>query len=77
MDAGQKGVCNMTYESKDRQWFALDAGAGLVYALGDCGDFDAAEQVAADLDIQAVWIADADTARQWMTAIAERFEEIV
>ena len=35
-------------------------------------DFDAAEQVAQDLDIQAVWIADADTARQWMHCIAER-----
>ena len=62
----------MTYESKDRQWFALDAVSGLVYALGDCGDFEAAEQVALDLDLQAIWIADADTARQWMRCIEER-----
>jgi len=66
----------MSYESINRQWFALDAGAGLVYALGDCGDFEAAEQTARDLDIQAVWIADADTARQWARAIADRFAEL-
>ena len=66
----------MSFESKDRQWFALDAGAGLVYALGDCGDFEAAEKAAQDLDIQAVWIADADTARQWARAINERFADL-
>lgn len=66
----------MSFESKDRQWFALDAGAGLVYALGDCGDFEAAENVAQDLDIDAVWIADADTARQWARAINERFADL-
>ena len=52
-----------------------DAREGLVYALGDCGDFEAAEEVAFDIDIQPVWIADADTARQWMRSIAARFEE--
>lgn len=64
----------MTYESKDRQWFALDGLTGSVYALGDCGDFEAAEQVALDIDIQAVWIADADTARQWMRCIEDRLK---
>lgn len=66
----------MTFENKDRQWFALDAETGLVYALGDCGDFEAAEEVALDIDIQPVWIADAETARQWMRSIAARFEEV-
>lgn len=61
----------MKYESNKKQWFALDSGAGLVYALGECIDFDAAEKVALDLGIDAVWIADTDTARQWVQAIYE------
>lgn len=66
------------YESENTHngspWFALDAGAGLVYSLGDCEDFEAAEQVAEEKGIQAVWIADADTARQWMRCIQERLD---
>ena len=58
----------MTYESKDRQWFALSS-SGNLWALGDCGDFDAAEEIANDLEIDAVWIADAETAMQWMNTV--------
>jgi hypothetical protein len=48
----------------------------LIYALGDCDDFDAAEQVANDMGLVALWIADADTARQWMRTIEDRFEGV-
>ena len=47
MCAAMKGN-NMTYESKDRQWFALSC-LGNLHPLGDCGDFDAAEEIANDL----------------------------
>jgi len=66
----------MTYESKDRQWFALSS-SGNLWALGDCGDFDAAEEIANDLEIDVVWIADTDTAMQWMNTIKTTMDRIV
>ena len=65
----------MTYESKDRQWFALSS-SGNLWALGDCGDFDAAEEIANDQEIDVVWIADADTATQWGQTIQNKLAEI-
>lgn len=50
------------------RYFAL-ADDGMVYDLCDCGDFDAAEESAADLDINAVWIADEETALQWANRV--------
>jgi hypothetical protein len=49
--------------------FAL-ADDGYVYDLCDCGDFEAAEESATDLGIHAIWIADEDTAIQWMDLIS-------
>lgn len=65
----------MTYESKDRQWFAL-ASSGNLFALGDCGDFTAAEEIANDIGLDVIWIADADTATQWMNTIKTTMERI-
>ncbi len=65
----------MTYESKDRQWFALSS-SGNLWALGDCGEFDAAEEIANDQEIDVVWIADADTATQWSQTIQNKLAEI-
>ena len=45
-------------------YFAL-ADDGLMYNLCDCGDFDAAEESATDLGINAIWLADEQAARQW------------
>jgi hypothetical protein len=63
-------------EAKERQWFAL-GWDGNVYALGDCGDYEAADEVAKDTGIDAVWLACYETATQWRDAIAKqlgRFE---
>lgn len=60
----------MTYESKERQWFALSS-SGYLWALGDCGDYDAAEEIANDLEIDVLWIADYETAKQWHGTIAK------
>lgn len=49
-------------------WFAL-ASDGELYCLCDCGDMDAAEESAADLGIEAVWIADEAAARQWQARL--------
>lgn len=55
-------------------WFAL-ADDGLMYCLCDCVDFDAAEESAADIGINAVWIADEETARQWHARLAQNLPE--
>ena len=55
----------MTYESKDRFWYAIGTD-GYLYCLGDCGDFDAADEVAKDtLSCGVVWIIDKHFANQW------------
>lgn len=52
----------------ERPWFAL-ADDGQIYALGDHGDFDAAEETAASIAINAIWIADRETAEQWLSRL--------
>lgn len=45
-------------------WFALDE-VGYLWCLGDCGDFEAAEQSAEDMCVNAIWIIDEKQAREW------------
>ena len=51
-------------EDETNVWFAL-ADDGQMYCLCDCGDIAAAEESAKDLGINAIWLADEATARQW------------
>ena len=54
------------------KYFAL-APDGRIYDLCDCGDIEAAEESAADVlpdGESAVWLADAETARDWADRIA-------
>ena len=61
----------MTYENKDRFWYAL-GNDGNMYCLGDCGDFEVAEEIAEDtIDCGVVWIADKNTANQWLNVLGE------
>lgn len=50
-------------------WFAL-ATDGDMHYLGHCGDFEAAEASADDLGIDAIWIIDAEQARQWLACLS-------
>ena len=64
------------YFSK-RAWFALGSD-GFIYKLGDCGDFEAADEVANDIlpeGADALWILDADTAYHWMCALGGGLSE--
>ena len=64
----------MTYETKERQWFALSS-SGNLWALCDCGDYDAAEEIANDLEIDVIWLADYETAKQWHDIITATQEK--
>jgi hypothetical protein len=62
------------HESADRQYFALDV-EGVLTALGDCGDYEAADEIASDLGINALWLINADIAKQWVETINKQIEE--
>ncbi|MFZ9080549.1 MAG: hypothetical protein ACO23H_18595 [Alphaproteobacteria bacterium] len=50
------------------QYFALQSN-GELFALGDHGDFEAADQTSLDQHLEVVWIADSQTAQQWLAII--------
>ena len=64
---------SISYEEWNRQWFALCTD-GLLVALGDHGDYEAAEFTSRDLGLDVIWIRnvwliDADQAGQWQATI--------
>ena len=42
----------------------------------DCGDIEAADQIASDLEIDAIWLADYETAKQWQETITNKLAAI-
>jgi len=44
--------------------------------IGDCGDFEAAEEIANDLGLDAIWIADAETVKQWADTIRTTMDKV-
>lgn len=59
------------HESPDRQWFALH-GDSTMTALGDCGDFEAADEIAQDLGLDPMWLIDPEMAKQWVDTFKTR-----
>ena len=57
-------------ECPTRQWFCLNFEDGLLYRLGDCGDYEAADEIAEDLGLNSVWLINGPTAQLWSNAIA-------
>ena len=55
------------------QYVAL-ADDGIIWNLCDCGDFDAAEESAYDMGINAMWIADEPTWRAWIKQLKRHAE---
>ena len=51
------------HESIDRQWFALLDDSTIV-ALGDCGDYEAAEEIAQDMGLDPMWLIDPQMSEQ-------------
>lgn len=43
---------------------------GLIWKLGNHGDIKAADDAAASLGLNAIWIIDEETADQWRAALA-------
>ena len=51
------------YESAERQWFALTESG--VVPLGDCGDYEAADEIAKDLELEAIRLIHPLEAQKW------------
>ena len=59
----------MAGESADRQWFSLEFNSSLM-AIGDCGDHETANEIAADLGYATMWLIDPETAQDWADQLA-------
>ena len=63
----------MPGESPARQWFCLSMeGHGGLIPLGDCGDFEAADEIATDLGEPMTWLVSPENAQQWANVLASR-----
>ena len=58
------------YESTERQWFALTESG--VVPLGDCGDYEAAEEIAEDLGLEVIWLIHPLEAQHWANVFASK-----
>ena len=59
------------HESIDRQWFAL-LNDSTIIALGDCGDYEAADEIAQDMGFEPVWLIDPQMAKEWLNVFSNR-----
>ena len=57
------------------KYFAINESDSLLYDLCDCGDFDAAEESAADLGVKPVWIITEEQAIQWQGLLNRSLSE--
>ena len=55
-------------------YFALN-NDGLIYNLGDHGDWEAANESSEDLMLEPIWLVDEFEAQNWATFIQEQIKE--
>ena len=63
---------NADFQDDHGLWFALNED-GLLYNLGDHGDYDAAMDTADSLGLDAVWLFDEQDARYLVNFIQDEF----
>jgi hypothetical protein len=56
------------------KYFAL-TGLGNIVSIGECKDFDEADQKASELGYDASWLGDAETFKRWEKHMAQVKEE--
>jgi hypothetical protein len=56
-------------------YFCL-ASDGLIYNLGDHGDYEAADATAESLGLEVIWMFGEDTARNWMDTLSRHLQEL-
>ena len=58
------------YESAERQWFAFTESG--VIPLGDCGDYEAADEIAKDLALEAIRLIHPLEAQKWADVFSSK-----
>ena len=59
------------HESSSRQWFALHDDCTIT-ALGDCGDYEAADEIAQDLGLDPMWLISPQMAKECVNTFKSR-----
>jgi hypothetical protein len=65
----------MLNDTQDHGLYFCLAADGFLHALGDHGDFEAAEDTALCQGLQSVWLFDQATARSWLEFLQDRLIE--
>jgi hypothetical protein len=55
-------------------YFALNSD-GLIYNLGDHGDWEAADETSQDMMLEPIWLLDEFEAQNWATFIQDQIRE--
>lgn len=61
---------------KDSEMYFCLASDGLLYILGNHGDFEAAEDTARDMGLEVIWLLDEQTARSWRDTLTDTEAEL-
>lgn len=56
---------------KDSEMYFCLASDGLLYILGNHGDFEAAEDTAQSMGLEVIWLIDEQTARSWRNTLTD------
>jgi hypothetical protein len=62
---------------KDHELYFCLVSDGLIYNLGDHGDFEAAEDTAQSLGLDVIWMFGESTAQSWRDTLAQHLEVTV
>ena len=62
---------------KDHELYFCLASDGLIYNLGDHGDFEAAEDTAQNLGLDVIWMFGESTAQSWRDTLTQHLEVTV
>ena len=60
----------------ENEWFALLSDSSLVW-IGNCGDFEAADEIAEDLDLDVVWLFNDIEANQWLQCLLDHTDKVI
>jgi len=59
---------------RDHEIYFCLAADGLIYNLGDHGDYEAADDTATSLGLDVIWMLGEDTARSWLDTLTHHLK---
>lgn len=65
----------MKSSDKDSETYFCIASDGLLYILGNHGDYEAAEATAKDMGLEVIWMFGEETALSWQASLASAADQ--